>query len=121
MNTSSLWCARIAGNIRKAEPEIMGFTRSIRRPNFEARVIGLQNGENTGELMELLRLLERERLQVFEVDLFGADTRHIAMDAKVGMSFNILMEDRLYKPGELQNRLTEDQFERALSALTRKK
>ncbi len=114
VNTSALACARVYGNVKKLEPGLVRFARSIRRPNFEARIIGLQNGESTAELEQVLGFLGREKIKVFEVDLFGADTRHITVDAKVGMSFNILVDDRLYKSGELKSRLTMDQFQRVL-------
>ena len=114
VNTNALACARVFMNAKELEPRLSAFVGQFRRPNFEARIIGLQNGGPANDLKELLGFIARERIGVFEVDLFGEDTRHIAVDAKVGMSFNILIEDRLYKPGELTNKLTFDQFQRSL-------
>ena len=54
------------------------------------------------------------RIPIFEADLFGNSTRHIAIDIYSGMSFNVLLEDKLYKPGELVNNMTREQFERAI-------
>ena len=51
---------------------------------------------------------------IFEADLFGSDRRNIAIDLKTGTSFNMLTENRLYKPGELANTTTEEQFAREL-------
>lgn len=84
-------------------------------PNVEVRIIGMQNGEEYSHLYEIAELLNSKGLPLLEVDLFGTETRHIAFDTKLGMSFNVLVNDRLYRPGELANNLTLEQFEKSIS------
>jgi hypothetical protein len=55
-----------------------------------------------------------KKMKLVEVDIFGTNTRHIAIDAKLGTSYNILMEDRLYRAGELVNNLTMENFEKVM-------
>jgi len=114
LNTTSLFCARIYKPTETIEKEILKFLKGFHRPNFEVRIIGLQNGQKYPTLSQIADLTTKYELPVVEIDLFGKEARHIAMDAKLGMSFNILMEDRLYKPGELINNTTVAQFERSL-------
>ena len=84
--------------------------------NIEARVIGMQNGQGLGIVQEISDFIIANGIRLVEVDLFGGDTRHIAIDAKLGTSFNILMEDRIYRPGELGNPMTMENFEAELAA-----
>jgi hypothetical protein len=83
-------------------------------PNIEARVIGLQNKEDHAFLNGMLSMFSKQGVRLIEADLFGNETRHIAIDLKTGTSFNILLEDRHYRPGELTNTMTADDFSRAL-------
>ena len=85
-----------------------------RKPNVEVRLIGMQDNEDYNYLYEIAELLTSKELPLVEVDLFGAEQRHIAIDAKLGMSFNVLMEDRIYRAGELANTLTLEQFQKSL-------
>lgn len=88
---------------------------SARRPNIEARLIGLQNGQDFYLLVdEIASFLIKNGIKLVEVDLFGGNTRHIAIDTKLGMSLDILNENRLYRAGELVNTLTLENFEAAL-------
>jgi hypothetical protein len=84
------------------------------RPNIEARVFGLQNGEEHAFLKKVIGFMKKEGVRVIEIDLFGEEMRNIAIDLKTGASYNVLMEDRNYRPGELINRLTPDDFKRTL-------
>lgn len=84
------------------------------RPNFEVRIIGMQNNEDHLHIYPLIDYLVLKKLPVVEVDLFGSETRHITMDMKLGMGFNVLMENRLYRPGELVNNATMEQFEKEI-------
>ncbi len=84
------------------------------RPNIEARIIGLQNGQEHGFLSEALDLLSKRGVRLIEADLFGGDVRHIAIDLKTGASYNVLLEDRSYRPGELMNHMTLEDFRRPL-------
>ena len=83
-------------------------------PDMEARIIGLQDGEEHGFLKDLLGFLSKHRIRLAEADLFGERIRHIAIDLKTGMSYNILLDDRIYKPSELVNRMTVEDFQRGL-------
>ena len=116
VNTCSMACARTFSDYSKAESRLRSFVAGLRKPNLEARLIGLQDGQDTGALSKAIAFLASLHAPVVEADLFGTDTRHVAIDAKQGMSFNVLIEDKLYRPGELMNRLTMDQFRRSLMA-----
>jgi hypothetical protein len=84
------------------------------RPNVEARIIGLQNDEEHVFLKHVVDFLVKKGVRLIEIDLFGGDIRHVALDLKTGASYNILMEDRSYRPGELINPMTPDDFSRTL-------
>lgn len=84
------------------------------KPKFEVRVIGLQNNQDFAYLHDIFDIISRAKLPLVEVDIFGNETRHVSLDAKLGMSFNILLEDRLYRPGELVSNMTMEQFERQI-------
>jgi hypothetical protein len=86
-----------------------------KKPNIEARIIGMQTGQDYSNLYDLAELIDSHRVQLVEVDLFGSDVRHVAFDTKLGMSFEVLVEDILYKPGEFRNTMTLEQFERGMS------
>ncbi len=81
---------------------------------FEARLIGLQDKQDYGILTPLFKALGKYKVPVMEVDLFGNQTRHIALDSYLGMSFNMLLQDRIYRPGELNTQITQEQFEARL-------
>ncbi|EQD80629.1 hypothetical protein B1A_00688 [mine drainage metagenome] len=89
--------------------------------NLEARVIGMQNGSDSAMLKPLLEFLRKQEIPIVEADLFGNETRHIAIDSKQGMSFSILVNNINYRPGELISKLTMDQFRRALSLASSQK
>ena len=95
IDSGELFVARI-GNF-DATKEI----EKIKGGNLEARIIGLQNNQNYEVVKSLLKSFERKGIQVMEVDLFGNQIRHIAIDAHQGMSLKILLLDRIYRPGEL--------------------
>lgn len=83
--------------------------------NIEARIIGLQNNQDYYLLLnELSDFFTLNKIKLVEIDLFGTDIRHVAIDSKLGMSFNILMNDRIYRPGELVNSRTLENFEAEL-------
>ena len=106
--TGGLWRIYKKGCIGGLEKFEKGLGR---RANIEARVIGLQNGHNTPTVKNVLSHLTEQNIPVMEVDLFGDELRHIAFDLKRGMTFDMLLENRIYRPGELKNGLTADQFE----------
>ena len=71
--------------------------------SIEVRLFGMQNGVDLKSLRRILNIILKYKVPVSEIDLFGNEIRHIAIDLKIGTSFNILMENRLYRPGELIN------------------
>lgn len=85
---------------------------TLRGANLEARLIGLQNGQEYGGIREIYDFVTKSGLPLAEVDLFGNEVRHIALDAATGVPYDILMLNRPYKPGELNNAKTLEQFER---------
>jgi hypothetical protein len=85
--------------------------------NFEARLIGMQNGQWFASLHDALALLNKARVPVLEVDLFGTDVRNVAYDLKTGMNYDILMENKPYKPGERMNTLPLDGFKNSIKRI----
>jgi len=116
VNTRSTAAARFVNFDRTVQHYFEGFVKSLRRPALEVRVMGMQDNQQVSTLYGLADMIAQHRLEVFEVDLFGKNTRHIAIDMATGMSFNVLVEDRIYKPGELENKMTMEQFEKGLKA-----
>ncbi len=112
VNSRSLIAARFLDLTPQIENQFSKFIKSLKRPNLELRVIGLQDGQEHDTLRKLVNFIKKEKLQLYEIDLFGKEIRNIAIDAYTGMSFNILLEDRVYKPGELTNSMTREQFEK---------
>ncbi len=121
VNSSKL----IAYNIfADAKPCISGFgsfIKPLKRPNIEARLIGLQNGSDKKPVEQIMEFLIKRGIPLVEADLFGNEVRHIAFDAKQGMSFNVLVNNMNYRPGELVNKMTIDQFERSLKQASSQK
>ncbi len=115
VNTRSITVARFMDFTKEISTMLDRFIKSQKRPNFELRVIGMQNGQATNPLYGISEFMARNKLRLFEADLFGKELRHIAIDIYSGMSYNILLLDRIYKPGELANSMTMEQFERSLS------
>ncbi len=114
VNSMSLFCARIFRSEEDIGKKLDDFVKRFKKPNFEVRLLGMQGNESPILAGRLLEMIERYKLKVYEVDLFGGETRNIAFDAKNGMSFNILLNDRAYRAGELKTNLTEDQFKARL-------
>ena len=90
-----------------------------RQDNIEARIIGMQAGQEFNFLYDLAELINSKGIKLAEVDLFGTELRHIAFDAKLGTTCNVLVEDRLYRAGELRNTMTMEQFERGRTQATK--
>ena len=53
-----------------------------------------------------------------EIDMFGEEKRHMAIDMKTGLSYDLLLENRIYRPGELKNDEKEDDFQSSTSRLS---
>jgi hypothetical protein len=90
--------------------------RKLKKPNLEMRVIGMQDKD-----IELLatadRLYSAAKPALIEVDLFGTETRHIAFDTKLGMTFNLLLLNRIYRPHELATTISADDYAKSKSEI----
>ncbi|MFP3215027.1 MAG: hypothetical protein RXR32_00530 [Candidatus Micrarchaeota archaeon] len=87
--------------------------------NIEVRIIGMQNKQvNAKDLVNSLLFLEKiGKNSLVEVDLFGNEVRHVAIDLKTGLSYNVLIKNIIYRPGELINNLSFDDFSKNVSRL----
>jgi len=87
--------------------------------NTEIRIIGMQNKQaNAKEFVKSILFLEKlGNSSLVEVDLFGNEVRHIAIDLKTGLSYNVLIKNIIYKPGDLINNLSFDEFSKNASRL----
>jgi hypothetical protein len=112
VNSRSMAVARFMELNYETAAKFAGFIKSIKRPNFEVRIIGMQDNQAIAPLYRLTDMIAKNKLALFEADLFGKQVRHIAMDISSGMDFNVLLDDRIYKPGELINNMTMEQFEK---------
>ncbi len=116
VNTRSMAAARFMEFGRPVHDHFENFLRSLKRPNIEVRVLGMQDNQGASAMYGVADFIAQNKLALYEIDLFGKDTRHIALDMSTGMSFNILLQDKIYKPGELANKMTLEQFERTIKA-----
>ncbi|MDE1868520.1 MAG: hypothetical protein KGH60_00950 [Candidatus Micrarchaeota archaeon] len=118
INSRSLFVARFASfddKTRQSAEKFLGSTKNP-KPKWEARIIGMQNSEEYKDLYKIADFLTTNGISVYEIDLFGNEMRHVAIDSKLGVSYNMLMEDRLYRAGELINKSTVEQFEKEVRA-----
>lgn len=89
---------------------------SLKNSNIEIRAIGLQNGDKT-----LLKSVEdADKIadgDLVEVDLFGNQTRHLIIDLLTGKPYSLLLENRIYRPGELISAAKKEDFDKTKSEL----
>jgi hypothetical protein len=85
--------------------------------NIEVRAIGLQNGWR-GYAKSFNDIYKVSKGHCMEVDMFGEEKRHIVMDMKTGLSYDLLLENRVYRPGELKNDEKEEDFQSSTSRLS---
>lgn len=111
VDTRKLIGGRLTSVISKDDAvRVAALALKERMHNTEMRIIGLQDGE--ADLIGSVELLHKElKCRLIEVDLFGGEMRHIAMDASTGSSYNLLLLNRIYRPGELANTVTAQDFE----------
>lgn len=121
VNSSKLAVFNVFENPKNCINGFFDFVRKLKSPNLEARLIGMQNGSDIKTAELILEYLIKNRIALVEVDLFGNEKRHIAIDSKNGMSFNILVNNINYRPGELISKMTTDQFRRSLIQASEKK
>ena len=115
VNTRSIAAARFMDFTADMRAMFEKFIKSSRRPNFELRIIGMQSDQAVDSLYGISDFITKNRLGLFEANLFGKEFRHIAIDIYSGMSYSVLLMDRIYKPGELANNMTMEQFWRSLT------
>ncbi len=95
---------------------IVRMASSWKRPNIELRAIGLQNGD--AEMCgSVERLANHMKGHFMELDLFGTEIRHISIDLKTGMPYNMLLLNRAYRLGELTCTLNKAEYEKMRSNL----
>jgi hypothetical protein len=120
VNTRSALAARITREPRRQDwRRMLASLRALRMagsPNFELRVMGLQNTflEPLGGLDYFYRSLHG---RLMEADLFGTEVRHIALDTKTGVPYDLLLLNRIYRPGELACTVSKDDFASKLGEL----
>lgn len=103
-------------------PKTTDWTRIVQRvdswksSNVEIRAIGFQN-----KVEELPNIIEgfkdRTNGKFMEIDLFGSDIRHIVFDMKTGVSYNLLLLNRLYRAGELSCQMAKEEYDKTRSDL----
>lgn len=116
VNTRSAFVGRVTTDI---SPKTLMKIRSRMlkgRPTLELRAIGLQNGYGNG-VTDVEELYKRLKPVLMEIDLFGTDTRHIAFDLKTGVPYNLLLLNRIYRPGELACQVKKEDFDGKISDL----
>ncbi len=110
INTRYLFAARITlipGNA--SWKSIFSKLKNIRTPNFEFRAIGLQDNY-TGPIDALEVLHRKVNGKFMEFDLFGKNTRHIVIDTKTGMPYDLLLLNKIYRAGELACQTKKEDF-----------
>ena len=117
VNSGSILAARITRTPDAPElKKIYSLLRSVKTPNFEFRLIGLQNGYTAG--LDVAEQIKKRLKGIFvEFDLFGADTRHVAIDTKTGVPYSLLLLNRIYRAGELACNTKKEDFEKKISGL----
>ncbi|MGC8479515.1 MAG: hypothetical protein ACP5M9_02495 [Candidatus Micrarchaeia archaeon] len=115
VNTCDIFVSRISKVPSKKEfSDMLKDIKKMNENNLELRLIGLQN--NHLEITRFINTLHSKiNCKVAEVDLFGKELRNILIDTKTGMLYNLLLENRIYRPGELINKIAFEDFESANS------
>ena len=111
VNTKSGIMLRPASPIYSEEVKrVAEAVSSLRKPRLEMRVIGMQDGHPfLVETME--RLSARIKAELVEADMFGKQIRHVIIDMLTGRPYSLLLENRIYRPGELNNTVDWKDFE----------
>lgn len=113
VNTHKAILIRISKPLDAPEiAKIKGWISKIGKSNFEMRAIGMQNGD-LSLLKSIKDLHIASKANLIEVDLFGNTKRHFALDLKTGMSYDLLLQDKIYRAEELINNITLEEFKAA--------
>ncbi len=101
VNSQSAFAARPTGPVYSEDIERISKTlRAMRNPKLEVRLIGLQNND-TSFIESIERLHRKVGHELSEIDLFGNERRHVIIDMLTGKPYSLLLENRIYRPGEL--------------------
>ena len=101
-----------SGDIKKLRSMIL----KLKKPNLEIRTIGMQSGD--ASLMKVVDELHNAlKVDMIEMDFFGNTVRHIAVDLKTGMSYDVLLLDRIYRAEELLTTEKRNEFEPRVSKI----
>ncbi len=117
VNTSTIIAFRSQCALQTKEArQILQKISSIKNPNLELRAIGLQN--NSKEALSMIYgLRNADGNTLVEIDIFGDSIRHIVIDTKTGMPYNLLQLNRIYRPGELLNQMKQDTVPQSATGL----
>lgn len=117
VNSFDMMVLRATMPLGRAEiGRVRSFVGRLRRPNIEIRAIGLQNGDEAF-VKSIDEARKATKGKLVEVDLFGTETRYIALDTKTGMSYNLLFMNRIFRPGERVTAVKKEDFEARRSKL----
>lgn len=116
VNSSSSVVLRMTAPDKASVQKARALLERLKKPKTEIRLIGLQddNQELIGTIEGIHGSIEG---RLIELDLFDKNIRHIVIDLKSGMSYNLLILNRIYKPGELANTVTQESFQLKKSEL----
>ena len=111
VNSTKTFACRAFGNSvgAQASVAIKKFIAGLKKPNLELRCIGFQD-ESLGASNMVSELHQMTKASLTEVDLFGNQMRHICIDMKTGLTYDLLLENRRYRAGELINKTTRQEF-----------
>lgn len=124
VNTAQCMFMRLTQSLDRKTLESIGkFSMRLGKPNIEIRLIGLQNADKTA-LSSLYTIRKHAKgmkndcvCNLVEADMFGNEQRHVCVDMKTGSSYNLLLENRIYRPGELTNTVKREDFEAKRGAM----
>ncbi len=118
VNSKSIFVARNTRTISQGNwKKLFATVGRMAFPNLELRLIGLQNGDLL-PLKGFENIWKRVPGSLVEADLFGQNIRNVAIDTKTGMTYNILMLNRIYRAGELTNSVSGADFDQRLGELS---
>ncbi|MDE1851476.1 MAG: hypothetical protein KGH69_02185 [Candidatus Micrarchaeota archaeon] len=110
VNTRRCVALRLADQMPQKELDAaIAPLKRLPRRNVEMRAIGMQDG-HAPQAPVLDHVRRALHCRLMEADMFGTDVRHVAVDLKTGASYNLLLLNRIYRPGELKNQQTYEQF-----------
>lgn len=118
INSKTVLAIRPTSPISRSEiDKIKGAIRRLRRPHMEIRIIGMQDGDAT--LVHMINEIQKLSVgELVEADLFGNQRRHLIIDLLTGKPYSLLLENRIYRPGELTNNEKKEDFDRLRSQLS---